>query len=127
MTILAKMAELDSNIYTSKLIDLIMPEGKNEVDHLFIVMPLGTMDLKTFLDSKSVDAMSEEHLITFLYNLLCSMSYIHSMDMLHRDIKPANILIDTECNVSICDFGLARACPKESLTETEIETQRCEG
>ena len=27
---------------------------------------------------------------------------------MHRDIKPANILIDTECNIKICDFGLAR-------------------
>ena len=94
MTVLAKMSELDSNIFTSKLLDLIFPEGDKEVDHLFMVMPIGTMDLNTFIKSSSVDTMDEEHLTTFLYNLLCSMSYIHSMDMIHRDIKPANILID---------------------------------
>ena len=121
------MSELDSNIFTSKLLDLIFPEGDKEVDHLFMVMPIGTMDLKTFIDSSSVDTMTQEHLTTFLYNLLCSMSYIHSMDMIHRDIKPANILIDDQCGVTICDFGLARACQKPVRAETEIETERCSG
>ena len=96
--VLAKMSELDSNIFTSKLLDLIIPE-EGEIDHLFIVIPLGTMDLKSFLDSSAVEAMHEDHLITFLYNLLCSLSYIHSMDIIHRDIKPANILIDGDCAV----------------------------
>jgi mitogen-activated protein kinase 1/3 len=110
VTILAKMSKLDSNIFTSRLLDLIIPKGDKEVDHLFIVMPLGAIDLKTFLETPSVDSMDEEHLIEILYNLLCSMSYIHSMNIIHRDIKPDNILIDDECGVKICDFGLARAC-----------------
>ena len=123
--VLAKMSELDSNIFTSKLLDLIIPEG--EIDHLFLVMPLGTMDLKSFLENSAGETMHEDHLITFLYNLLCSLSYIHSMDLIHRDIKPANILIDSDCGVKICDFGLARACHKPSHAETKIETERCKG
>lgn len=27
---------------------------------------------------------------------------------MHRDVKPANLLIDRDCNVKVCDFGLAR-------------------
>ena len=62
---------MDSNIFTSKLLDLIIPDGENDgddFDHLFLVMPLGTMDMKTFLQSSSAESMTEEHLITFLYN-----------------------------------------------------------
>ena len=34
--------------------------------------------------------------------------YIHSANVIHRDIKTRNLLIDTDCNIKICDFGLAR-------------------
>jgi mitogen-activated protein kinase 1/3 len=44
-----------------------------------------------------------------VYNLLCAVRYIHSANVLHRDLKPANILVNEDCSVKICDFGLARS------------------
>lgn len=35
--------------------------------------------------------------------------YIHSADLVHRDLKPGNILVNGDCSVQICDFGLARS------------------
>ena len=47
-----------------------------------------------------------------------SLDYAHSMNMIHRDIKPENILIDSELNIKILDFGIAKGMPKETkLTE----------
>ena len=34
---------------------------------------------------------------------------MHSAKILHRDLKPANILLNDDCTVKICDFGLSRA------------------
>lgn len=28
--------------------------------------------------------------------------------VIHRDLKPSNLLLDTKCQLKICDFGLAR-------------------
>jgi len=37
------------------------------------------------------------------------MKYLHSANVLHRDLKPANVLVNEDCSVKICDFGLARS------------------
>lgn len=44
-----------------------------------------------------------------VYNLICAVKYLHSANVLHRDLKPANILVNEDCSVKICDFGLARS------------------
>jgi len=50
-------------------------------------------------------------MVTILYNMLCALNFLHSANIMHRDIKPANLLVDADCRVKICDFGLSRSQP----------------
>jgi len=43
----------------------------------------------------------------FLLQLLSGVEYLHSRGVAHRDIKPENLLLDSNDNIKISDFGLA--------------------
>ena len=109
------LSKMKENIFTTKLYDVIIPEEENFSD-IFLVMNYHTKDLRRmFKDQKAADfTFTEDHLRVVLYNLLCAIKFLHSANVIHRDLKPANILIDSECNVKICDFGLSRSMNSQS-------------
>ncbi len=51
------------------------------------------------------------------------MKYVHSASVIHRDLKPGNLLVNADCELKICDFGLARGF--ESRPE-ELQTHLTE-
>jgi mitogen-activated protein kinase 15 len=44
-----------------------------------------------------------------VYQAVKCLYFMHSGHLLHRDMKPSNLLLNSECHVKICDFGLARS------------------
>ncbi|CAF0830657.1 unnamed protein product [Adineta ricciae] len=53
--------------------------------------------------------LKDTHKRYVIYQLLKAMKYLHSANVIHRDMKPSNVLVNQQCRVKICDFGLARS------------------
>ena len=40
--------------------------------------------------------------------ILRALKCMHSASVVHRDLKPSNLLMNSNCDLKICDLGLAR-------------------
>ncbi len=89
----------------------ITPKKTNEIK---LVFERCDTDLGKVIRSKQ--SLSNNHFQFFLYQILYGIYFIHSAKLVHRDLKPANILINSNCDIKICDFGLARAI--QQINET---------
>jgi mitogen-activated protein kinase 7 len=57
---------------------------------------------------RSGQPLTDAHFQYFVYQICRGLKYIHSANVLHRDLKPGNLLVNADCELKICDFGLAR-------------------
>lgn len=64
--------------------------------------------------------LGESHKKYIIYQIAKSLKYVHSAGEIHRDIRLSNILIDSECRIKLCDFGLSRTTFMYSLVEPVI-------
>jgi mitogen-activated protein kinase 1/3 len=90
-----------------ELIEILYPSKPKTFDTLYVVMEYAESDLKKII--KSNINLEMLHIQTIVYNLLCSIKYMHESNVLHRDLKPANVLLNEDCTVKLCDYGLARS------------------
>jgi mitogen-activated protein kinase 1/3 len=77
-----------------------------DFDDVYIISELMDTDLHRVIYSRQ--KLTEDHVQFFLYQMLCALKYMHSAQVLHRDLKPSNILLNSNCDLKICDFGLSR-------------------
>ncbi|XP_021367361.1 cyclin-dependent kinase-like 1 isoform X7 [Mizuhopecten yessoensis] len=63
--------------------------------------------------------VSEDLIKKIVSQLLEAVNYCHSRNCIHRDVKPENILLSTERQVKLCDFGFARVLtgPSDNYTD----------
>ena len=106
------------------IIDMMPPLATSVEDYrdVYIVADLMETDLHRIIYSKQ--ALSIDHAQYFVYQMLRGLKYIHSANVIHRDLKPSNLLVNSNCDLKICDFGLARGIHNDrSIGKTMLLTE----
>lgn len=87
-------------------VDVLQPPIVDLFHEVYILTELMQSDLHKIISSPQM--LTQDHVKLFLYQILRGVKYLHSAGIIHRDIKPGNLLVNSNCLLKICDFGLAR-------------------
>ncbi|KAH8827777.1 mitogen activated protein kinase-like protein [Flagelloscypha sp. PMI_526] len=88
------------------ILDILKPADLSSFQEVFLVQELMETDLHRVIRTQT---LSDDHCQYFIYQTLRAMKALHSADVLHRDLKPSNLLLNANCDLKLCDFGLARS------------------
>ncbi|CAG8499187.1 8009_t:CDS:10, partial [Scutellospora calospora] len=77
-----------------------------DFNEIYLFQELMEADLHQII--RSEQPLTDAHFQYFVYQICRGLKYIHSANVLHRDLKPGNLLVNADCELKICDFGLAR-------------------
>ncbi|XP_063815797.1 cyclin-dependent kinase 12 isoform X2 [Pseudophryne corroboree] len=80
---------------------------KKDKGAFYLVFEYMDHDLMGLLESGLVQ-FSEDHIKSFMKQLMEGLDYCHKKNFLHRDIKCSNILLNNSGQIKLADFGLAR-------------------
>ncbi|XP_072531801.1 uncharacterized protein cdk12 [Salminus brasiliensis] len=80
---------------------------KKDKGAFYLVFEYMDHDLMGLLESGLV-SFSQEHVRSFMRQLMEGLDYCHKKNFLHRDIKCSNILLNNSGQIKLADFGLAR-------------------
>jgi len=104
-------------------LDILQPPHLELFTEIYLITELMQSDLHKIIVSPQ--QLSADHIKVFLYQILRGVKYLHSAKIIHRDIKPGNLLVNSNCVLKICDYGLARVeerDPSRAMTQ-EVVTQ----
>lgn len=97
-------SEVSENIIS--ILDIVKPASLDAFNEVYLIQELMETDLHRVIRSQK---LSDDHAQYFTYQILRALKAIHSADVIHRDLKPGNLLLNANCDLKVCDFGLARS------------------
>ena len=86
-----------------KLLDVHRAENDRDI---YLVFEHMETDLHSVIRANILQNIHKKYIV---YQTLKCIKYMHSGGLIHRDLKPSNLLLNSECLVKVCDFGLARS------------------
>jgi len=104
------------------ILDIIKPSSLESFKEVYLIQELMETDMHRVIRTQD---LSDDHAQYFVYQTLRALKALHSADVIHRDLKPSNLLLNANCDLKVCDFGLARSVKtaEPSGTETGFMTE----
>lgn len=89
-----------------------------------VYMVTDLMDTNLYAVIRSpTQTMTDVHFKFFVYQVLRGLRFLESAGVVHRDLKPANLLVNINCDLQICDFGLARPIDRDTSMTDYVVTR----
>ncbi|KAK6892232.1 Extracellular signal-regulated kinase 1 [Candida tropicalis] len=82
------------------------PLNYESFNEIYLIQELMETDLHRVIRTQN---LTDDHIQYFIYQTLRALKAMHSANVLHRDLKPSNLLLNSNCDLKVCDFGLARS------------------
>merc|ERR1711871_1771248 len=73
---------------------------------IYLVFEYMETDLHAVIRANILEDIHKQYI---MYQLFRALKYMHTANVIHRDMKPSNILLNSDCQMKVCDFGLARS------------------
>mmetsp|Transcript_13336 Transcript_13336/g.58056 ORF Transcript_13336/g.58056 Transcript_13336/m.58056 type:complete len:364 (+) Transcript_13336:2254-3345(+) len=106
------LQEVNNHENIIRLLNVLKAENDKDIYLIFEYMET---DLHAVIRANILEEIHKQYV---MYQLFKALKYMHSAELLHRDIKPSNILLNSECQVKIADFGLARSLAQMPDTQS---------
>uniref|UniRef100_A0A0G4FW47 Mitogen-activated protein kinase n=1 Tax=Chromera velia CCMP2878 TaxID=1169474 RepID=A0A0G4FW47_9ALVE len=97
------LQELNGHENIVRMLNVLKADNDRDI---YLVFDYMETDLHAVIRANILEEIHKQYIV---YQLLKSLKYMHSGELLHRDMKPSNILLNSECLVKVADFGLARS------------------
>lgn len=88
------------------ILDIQKPRNYESFTEVYLIQELMETDMHRVIRTQD---LSDDHCQYFIYQTLRALKAMHSANVLHRDLKPSNLLLNANCDLKVCDFGLARS------------------
>jgi mitogen-activated protein kinase 15 len=110
------LQEMNGQDNIIQLLDVLKADNDKDI---YLVFEFMETDLHASIRANILQDIHKQYII---WQLLKAIKFMHSANLLHRDIKPSNLLLNSDCTVKVCDFGLARsATQKMGSTSDDAE------
>jgi len=68
-----------------------------------------------FFHLRKAQRFTESRAKFYIAEIILSLEYLHSKNIIYRDLKPENVLMDAEGHIKIADFGLSKQGMEQRL------------